>query len=244
MERICFRANRSATFVCVSDGVAEEVRAHYPELAGRVLTIHNGVDLRAFAPGRRSHDALALRQQLALGAEQPVAVFVGSEWERKGLRALIEALALAPEWALVVAGDGDRRSYEALAASLGVASSVRWLGVTRDVALVYALADAFVLPSAYETFALVAFEAAASGVPVLATPVSGVRELLRDGENGFQIARDPRHIATHLQALARDPQLRRRLGAAARAAAQRFSWEQTVARHHELYARLAGAGRE
>jgi UDP-glucose:(heptosyl)LPS alpha-1,3-glucosyltransferase len=244
MERICFRANRSATFVCVSDGVAEEVRAHYPELAERVLTIHNGVDLRAFAPGRRSQEARALRQQLALGEEQLVAVFVGSEWERKGLRPLIEALALAPEWALVVAGDGDRRSYETLAASLGVASSVRWLGVTRDVPLVYALADAFVLPSAYETFALVAFEAAASGVPVLATPVSGVRELLRDGENGFQIARDPRDIATHLQALAGDPQLRRRLGAAARAEAQRFSWEQTVTRHHELYARLAGAGRE
>jgi UDP-glucose:(heptosyl)LPS alpha-1,3-glucosyltransferase len=242
-ERVCFRRNRGATFVCVSDGVAAEVREHYPELAGRVITIHNGVDMRAFAPGRRAQEARALRAALQLGERQPVAAFVGSEWERKGLRPLIDALAQAPGWALLVAGGGDRRAYEALAEERGVAASLRWLGVTRDVALAYAVADAFVLPSAYETFGLVAFEAAASGVPLLATPVSGVRELLRDGENGFQITREPQDIAARLRTLGADAELRRRMGAAARAAVERFGWEQTVARHHELYARLASAKR-
>ena len=55
----------------------------------------------------------------------------------------------------------------------------------------YELADAFVLPSSYETFSLVTFEAAASGLPILATPVNGVRELIEDGRNGFLIAPDP-----------------------------------------------------
>jgi UDP-glucose:(heptosyl)LPS alpha-1,3-glucosyltransferase len=240
-ERACFSVNRAAAVVCVSEGVAAEVREHYPLLADRVSTIHNGVDTRRFAPGVRREDARALRQALELGDRELVALFVGSEWGRKGLAAAIEALALAPGWVLVIAGDGDRERYQRLADSLGVGSAVRWLGLTSDVQLAYALADAFVLPSAYETFSLVTFEAAASGLPVLSTAVSGVRELIRDGENGFLVSRDPREIAERLSQLGADPDLRDELGRAARDAALRFSWQAMVAGHHELYVRLAGA---
>ena len=95
----------------------------------------------------------------------------------------------------------------------------------RDVRLVYALADAFVLPSSYETFSLVTFEAAASGLPVLATPVSGVRELIKDGRNGFLITRDPPRSPSACAQLAADPALGSRLGGAARESALEFSWE-------------------
>jgi UDP-glucose:(heptosyl)LPS alpha-1,3-glucosyltransferase len=236
-ERVCFRLNRSATFVCVSEGVAEEIREHYPSLAPRTITIHNGVDTRTFAPGVRADEARALRRSLEVADEQLVAAFVGSEWERKGLRPLIEALARAPGWSVVVAGDGDRESYQRVAQELGVGAAVRWLGLSEDVQLAYALADAFVLPSAYETFSLATFEAAACGLPVLATAVSGVRELIRDGENGFFINRDPAEIARRLEQLG-DQKLRRALGEAAHRSAQRFTWQQTVSGHHELYARL------
>jgi glycosyltransferase involved in cell wall biosynthesis len=238
-ERICFRANSTATFVGVSEGVADEVRTHYPALAARVLAIHNGVDTETFAPGVRAQDARVLRASLGIGDDARVAVFVGSEWERKGLEPAIRALALAPGWELVVAGDGDRKRYIELAESLGVEKLVHWLGVTPDVQLVYQLGDAFVLPSAYETFSLVTFEAAASGLPLLATPVSGVCELLEDAENGFLISREPRAIAERLVALAADDSLRMRMGNAARQAALRFSWAEMVAEHHRLYERLA-----
>jgi UDP-glucose:(heptosyl)LPS alpha-1,3-glucosyltransferase len=244
VERLCFRLNRSATFVCVSDGVAEELRAHYPELDGRLITIHNGVDATEFAPGRRSEQARELRESMQIDGEQLVALFVGSEWERKGLDLLIEALARAPGWLVVVAGEGDRRSYEQRADSLGVGAAVRWLGSTSDVQLAYALADAFVLPSSYETFSLATFEAAASGLPILATAVSGVRELIRDGENGFIITREAEVIASRLRQLAGDRDLRRKLGEAARDSVARFSWEATVSGHDELYARLAAAAGE
>jgi UDP-glucose:(heptosyl)LPS alpha-1,3-glucosyltransferase len=240
-ERLCFRTSRSARFVCVSEGVADEVREHYPELAGGVLTIHNGVDTDAFAPGLRREEARALRARLEIDEERLVAVLVGSEWERKGLRPLIQALALAPDWDLVVAGGGERERYQQLADSLGVGGAVHWLGVTSDIQLVYQLADAFVLPTSYETFSLVTFEAAASGLPILATPVSGVRELIRDGQNGFLIDRDPTRIAERLTSLAAEPQLRSRLGREARRSAVEFSWEEMVAKHHVLYAELLGA---
>jgi len=241
-ERICFRANRKAAFVGVSQGVAAEVALHYPELAGRTTAIHNGVDTESFAPGVRVEEAGAWRARLGIAPQRLLAAFVGSEWERKGLEPLIRALALAPEWDLLVAGDGDRERYRALAASLGVDAAIHWLGVTRDVPLVYALADAFVLPSDYETFSLVTFEAAASGLPLLATPVSGVRELIEDGRNGFLIDRDPARIARRLNQLAADSALRERLGAGARASALAFSWEQMVAKHERLYARVAAQG--
>jgi glycosyltransferase involved in cell wall biosynthesis len=237
-ERLCFGINRAATYVCVSDGVADELREQYPQLAARAITIHNGVDTSTFAPGARASDARATRHALAIAPDGLVALFVGSEWERKGLRPVLQALADARAWTLVVAGDGDRARYEQLAESLGVASSVRWLGVTGDVQLAYALADAFVLASSYETFSLVAFEAAASAMPLLCTPVSGVRELISDGVDGFFISREPRDIATRLAQLAGDPHLRARMGKAARAAALAYTWDAMVERHRALYAQL------
>jgi UDP-glucose:(heptosyl)LPS alpha-1,3-glucosyltransferase len=242
-ERVCFRANRAAAFVGVSEGVAEELREHYPELAGRVLSIHNGVDTATFAPGVRERDALALRERLGIAADRLVAVFVGSEWERKGLEPLIRALASAKAWDVVVAGGGDRARYARIADSLGVGGAVHWLGVKGDVQLVYALGDAFVLPSSYETFSLVTFEAAASGLPLLATPVSGVRELIEDDRNGFLIDRRPQTIALRLGQLGEDPALRARLGEGARESALAYSWEQTVAKHERLYRRVSGGSR-
>src|SRR5258708_13724450 len=97
VERSCFRLNRRASFVCVSNGVAEEVREHYPTLRDRVLTIHNGVDLAKFAPGARRAEAHALRSALEIREGRLAVLFVGGNWEHKGLRCVIEALAQAPD---------------------------------------------------------------------------------------------------------------------------------------------------
>jgi UDP-glucose:(heptosyl)LPS alpha-1,3-glucosyltransferase len=240
-ERWCVRRNRDACFVCVSEGVAGEVRRSFPAVAAHVRTIHNGVDTAEFAPGATAAEGRALRAELDLEPGALVAAFIGGDWEHKGLRHLIEALALAPGWQLVVAGRGQPRHYAELATALGVAERIRWLGVRADVRPVYAAADAFVLPSSYETFSLVAFEAAASGLPVIASDVNGVRELVTSGESGYLVEPSAEEIATRLRELGSDPELRARVGAAARESALRFRWEQMVREHHELFERLAGA---
>lgn len=238
-ERLCFAANRSATFVGVSEGVGDEVRRHYPALADRVLSIPNGVDTEAFAPGRRRDQARALREKLEIAEDRLVAAFVGSEWERKGLEALIRALPLTSGWDVVVAGGGDEKRYRELADSLGVAGAVHWLGISRDVQLVYELADVLVFPSSYEAFSLVTLEAAASGLPILATPVNGIGELITDGQSGFLINQEPRTIAQRLGQIGADPALRMRMGRAARQSALDFRWETMVAKHQALYLRVA-----
>jgi len=240
-ERLCFNANRGATFVCVSEGVAREVRENYPALAERVITIHNGVDTERFAPGAHSQEAAALRAHLDIPGGRLLAAFVGGEWERKGLRSAIAALASAPGWSLLVAGSGDERNYRQYAQSLGVADAVRWLGVRADIATVYAAADVFVMPTAYETFSLATFEAAASGLPLLATNVNGISELIEDGRNGYLITQDANEIASRLRELAADPRLRGRLGDGARRSALAFGWAETVRRHDALYRRLEAA---
>jgi UDP-glucose:(heptosyl)LPS alpha-1,3-glucosyltransferase len=239
-ERVCFPRNDPARFVCASEGVAEEIREHFPEQADRAITIPNGVDVDTFAPGSRREEAAALRERLQLAPDRLVAIFVGSEWGRKGLEPAIRALAQAEGWDLLVVGNGDRERYARLADELGVTGAVHWLGVSSDVAPIYQLADAFVFPTAYEAFPLVALEAAASGLPILATPVNGIRELVTDGANGFLISRDPTDIARRLRELGGDPDLRRRLGSAARVSAMDYSWAKMVDRHHELYASLVG----
>jgi glycosyltransferase involved in cell wall biosynthesis len=237
-ERVCFRVNRPRRFVCVSEGVADEIRGHFPEQAGRTISIPNGVDIDVFAPDSRQADALRLRRELRIGDDRHVAIFVGSEWQRKGLEPAIRALALAPAWDLLVVGSGDRERYAQLAERLGVASAVHWIGVSRDVAPLYQLADALVFPPSYEAFPLVALEAAASGLPILATPVNGIRELVADGVNGFLIEADPQDIGGRLRQLGDDRAMRERLGTAARAAALQYSWSRMVQRHEELYESL------
>ncbi len=234
-----YARNDPTVFVGVSEGVAEEMREHYPQFADRVTTIHNGVDTRAFAPGRHAEQARRERERLALDPGALTVAFVGSEWGRKGLEPAVRALAAAPEWTLLVVGNGDRARYSAIAQELGVASRVRFLGVRSDVAVIYELADAFVLPSSYETFSIVTFEAAASGLPVLATPVSGVRELVADGENGYLISAHADVIAERLNRLAADADLRARLGAGARESALRYDSGRMVQLYHDLYMRLA-----
>ena len=167
-----------------------------------------------------------------------MAAFVGSEWERKGLESAIRALSLAPDWTLVIAGGGEQARYRRLAESVGVGESVRWLGVTRDVQLLYQLADAFLLPSSYEAFSIATLEAAASGLPMLVTPVNGARELIKDGQNGFLIGREPDQIAERLNRLAADSTLRESLGKAARESALKFGAGRMVEQYSALYHRL------
>jgi glycosyltransferase involved in cell wall biosynthesis len=186
-ERLYYRPGRVRVLVGVSRGVTAEIRRYLPAIAGHLVTVPNGVDTTVFRPSRDERERQRNRNLLLPGDEPNVALFVGSEWEGKGLLPAIEAIARLRSWRLVVVGDGDVPRFQAHAERLGAGKRVHFLGRRIDTGSFFRAADAFILPSRYETFSLVTFEAAASGLPLLVTRVSGVEEILRDGENGWFI---------------------------------------------------------
>lgn len=160
----------------------------------------------------------------------------------KGIRDLIEAIALLveahPALRLEIAGTGTlREALEGDARRLGIADRVRFLGWRDDLPSVMATWKIFVLPSLDEGFGVAALEAMAAGLPVIATAVGGLRELVEDGRTGFLVpSKSPRELAARLRQLFENPELREAMGAAGRQrAGEQFSAEEMVRKTIEVY---------
>jgi UDP-glucose:(heptosyl)LPS alpha-1,3-glucosyltransferase len=230
-ERLCFRPSRVDRLIGVSRGVARELREHFPRMRDRIGVIPNGVDMSMFWPASANGG----------GDRHFTAILVGSEWERKGLDLAIEALPEVPGARLLVVGEGDVERFGELARGLGVEDRVRFAGVTADVGARYREADVLVLPTAYETFSLVTYEAAACGLPLLVTKVNGVEDLLEDGKHGWFLERRAEDVAEKLRALQADPDKRRAMGSESHRASRAFGWRKVVESYEALYDDVAGA---
>jgi glycosyltransferase involved in cell wall biosynthesis len=232
-EAYCYRPTKTRVLCAVSGGVASELRQEFPAMADAVRTVHNGVDSNRFAPDPEAR--ASMRDELGLAPDIPVALFVGGDWGRKGLSFAVDALGSAHDWHLLVAGAGDPAPVLDGARAAGTADRLSFLGRVTDTPRLYAAVDAFVLPTTYEAFPLVALEAAASGLPLLITPVNGVTDLLEHGVCGWFIDRDADNIASRLTALSGDRVRSRAMGDAARAAAQQFSWDEMTVAYMAAY---------
>jgi len=200
--------------------------------AEKVTVLRNGVDLGLFRPLPRA----PLRA--ALGLDGPTLLSVGYLIERKGHHLVIEALADLPGHTLLVVGEGpERGSLEALAARLGVAARVKFLGSVphQRLAEIYAAADLLVLASSREGWANVLLEAMACGTPVAATALWGTPEVVDAPAAGRLMAeRSAVAIVAAVQAHFAEPPDR----AATRRHAERFSWDATTAGQLALFRRV------
>jgi glycosyltransferase involved in cell wall biosynthesis len=169
-------------------------------------------------------NASATRPPRAPEAVPAEILFLGRLGERKGVPVLIEALGRLAvsglDWRAVIAGDGDAVPYRAEVERLGLSARVTfpgWLGEAETHAHL-ARAALLVLPSAAEGLPMAVVEAYAWGVPVISTPVGSTPDILHDGVEGLMVpVGDAEALATALQRLIGDPDLRRQLGANARA---------------------------
>lgn len=176
----------------------------------------------------------------------PRALFIGRLVKWKGIDVLLRALERVPDLRLDIVGTGpDGPRLKTLTQALALADRVRFHGEYPDEDLPRRMAEAdfLVLPSTSvdEMFGLVALEAMAAGRPVITTAVpTGVREVNAPGETGIEVpVHDVRALAEALDALARDPFLRERMGEAGRARVARlFTREQMAERHLALYERV------
>lgn len=252
--------------VAVSGEMRRDILRLFPVEAERVHVIPNGVDTETYrpVPGRARID------RLGVDPARPYVLFVGRISRQKGLLHLLAAaehLDRGVQLVLCAASPDtselEREVADAVRRLQDVRGGVRWIAqmVDRDTAVeLYSHATVFCCPSLYEPFGLINLEAMACEVPVVASAVGGIPEIVVHGETGYLVPvepagdgafepRDPARFAHDLaQALAiplADPALRRRLGRQGRQrAVTQFGWEAVARRTLDLYRSLGkGCGR-
>lgn len=207
--------------------------------------IHSGVDIERFRQARHS-SGREMRRSFGLPEDAPLVGCVARLVPVKGVQHLLEAVPLiraaVPRATVVFVGDGPLRAdLERRAASLGLDGAVSFLGLQRDVARIIALCDVVVLPSLNEGMGRVAVEAFAAGRPVIGSRVSGLQDMVADGETGFLVP--PADVESLARAIIRclmDPLLAEAMGRRAGDEVERFGVRPMVAKIDDLYTRLMG----
>ena len=196
-----------------------------------------GIDTTRFDPAKRN---TAWRARHGIGADETVVLHVSRLVREKRLDTLTTALnAITASHRVVIVGDGPDRGFAERA--LPHAIFTGFLN-GEELAAAYASSDLFVFPSDSESFGNVTLEAMASGLPCVCADATGSRSLVMFGETGYLApADDGAAFAGFLTTLVNDASLRQRMGAAARARALTFSWDETMARMLCYYRALLGA---
>ena len=240
-----FFSGRCERIVCVSESVRDlhAQRSGLPLEHYQVIT--NGTDPDAYA--RDDASRRRLRQEWGIEDDQPLAAFVGRLAPEKGVATLLAAMshlaARGEPVHMVIAGDGPlRRVVDNFVAHGEGGRHCRLLGFVGDVHDVLSAADMLVQPSRWEGFSLSVAEAMAASLPVVATDVPGIRDIVVSGETGLLVRRDDGvALAEAVQRLAHDAKLREQFGAAGRKRlVEHFSIDATVAAHEKLYLKIIG----
>ena len=240
-EKMAFR--RAKTIVVPSEGLAYELQMAYPELVGgKINIIPNPVDtLRFRKPADFSPESLRL--DLGCTAKEFLLCFCAlGNFERKGLRYAIAALAElgSSKARLVVVGGqpGEIREYEKICNDAQVGARVRFVGMQQDIRPYLWVSDAFLFPSSYEAFPLVCLQAAAAGLPLIASRVYGVDEFMIDGKTGWIVERNAKAIAFAVANAIHNRAQMAAMGHAARQRAEEYSETAFCARWRALIEKL------
>ena len=227
--------------VANSWSLRHELAARFPFAAEKMRVVWLGVDTGRFCPAMAPADRPLAKDGLTV-------LFAGRLIPRKGLHVLLKALRLAHvsgghRFRLIVAGGSRHERYKRRIRQLARTSGVpvNFLGTVahRHIHRIYQQADVFICPSQrHEAFGLVNVEAMASGLPVIASRIGGIGEIVVPGWNGLLVSdyANPRAFAEAIAFLSSHPELVRSMGAAARQdCLSRFSWTATAAHLSRLY---------
>lgn len=211
----------------------------------KITVVHNGVDLRRFSSPRPREEA---RRRLNLPPDALVVGNIARLAEIKGYQYALEAIAkVKHEWPTlryVIVGQGSELPmWQAQVRTLGIGDHVVFLGFRADVPEILSALDVLLFPSLMEAMPMALLEAMAMRVPVVATNVGGIPEVLGEGTGILVPPKDSDAIAGALRRLLKDPQARQRLGAAGRQRVEKnFTLELMVDGTLEVYRRLVSPG--
>jgi D-inositol-3-phosphate glycosyltransferase len=223
----------------------EQLIRLYDADPSRIEEVPLGVDHAFFSPGSQA----GARDALKLGSA-PMLLFVGRLQSLKGADLAIAALAQSRHRNATLllcggpsglAGQGYVDDLHHMADELGVANRIHWVSPKPHhlLSTYYRAADAVLVPSRSESFGLVALEASACGVPVIAANVGGLATIVQDGRTGFLVdGREPDAWASAIDAVLGNASLARSLGVAAAERSHHYAWSTTAARLRRMYTDL------
>jgi UDP-glucose:(heptosyl)LPS alpha-1,3-glucosyltransferase len=216
--------NKPPLFLPVSRGVAAELQKHYDIGPAKVRIVPNAADTARFKP--LTDEARRIwRTKNNVPQDRVMAIFAGG----KGLDFAIQAMGHLKDvpLTLYVAGDDpDRSRFTQMARDAGAADHIIFGGFRKDMPEALGAADFFLFPSWYEAFSLATIEAAACGLPVVATRINGTEDFISPGENGDFIEHNAEQVATVLRRLCAQPQNLKTMGANARERVElNYTWD-------------------
>jgi UDP-glucose:(heptosyl)LPS alpha-1,3-glucosyltransferase len=233
LEQMIFRGHRYKKILAISELVKKNVIENYGVPASGIEVIYNGVDLEKFHPDNKIKYRSSIRERHGLSETDFVVLFVGSGFERKGVKYLLQAVeSLSEPVSVLIVGRGPEKKFN----NIGKRQKIVFCGVRRDIEKYYAASDIFVFPSIYEPFGNVHLEALASGLPVITTKNSGAAEIIRQGLNGFVVERpeDYRAIADKIKLLSEEDK-REQMSLEARSLAEKFTFKRYTEQIMKLY---------
>jgi glycosyltransferase involved in cell wall biosynthesis len=245
VERCAAGLHRANALVAISRFTRDGMMRLCPEAAPRIVEIPNGVHLGAF--GERSTDVPAGAEKLTPGK---YAIFLGRLKHRKGIDVLLQALGRAalvsPNVQLAIVGDGEERAFlHVLRDQLGLNDQVHFLGSQSGAAKLWLLQNARfgVAPSRqWESFGLVVLEAYAAGLPMVASDLPGLADLVQSEKTGLVVPPEsPDALAAALVRMFEDDAFVRWTSMAAQQVVRQYDWRMIAERHIELYENLIGS---
>lgn len=231
--------------IAVSERMRDDIQEHFRIDPTRVAVIHNGVDVERYH--RTPHREVLAR----LAVREPYVLFVGRITDQKGIFDLLEAapaLAAGVQLVLCASAPDTPEIEERLRRSVEGRPEIRWINEMLSVdemVQLYSHAAVFCCPSVYEPFGIINVEAMACEIPVVASAVGGILEVVEDGVTGVLVPpREPRELARALNAVLADRRRAEAMGRAGRARVEaHFSWRSVAARTEDLYAEAIEAFR-
>lgn len=228
-----------STVIVNSEMVKNELLHYFPNIRANITVIHNAVNTDRFHPKLKAMHRSSIRIKLGIPQDDPVILFVGSGFERKGLPLLLKILPRIDQAHLLIIGkDRKLKHHIQQIQNTAIERRVHFLGPIKDPSPYYGTADAFAFPTLYDPLPNTVLEAMSSGLPVVISNSCGATDLVNDGIEGY--IRDALDASGWIEALKQvlKPEVREKMGENARNMTQQLSPQHMTKQLSALYQQL------
>ncbi len=242
-EKKMYTCSGCQIFLPVSNLVKIKVLEAFQIDERKIRVIHPGVDMERFQ-SVNPNDRKEIRQAFGISESDFLILFVGMNFEVKGLDSLLSGIALLKsaydnnQVKVLVVGKGNTKKYKALAQKLGIGEQLIFSGVRNDIEKIYPAGDILVMLSKFDTFGMVVTEAMAASLPVIISDNVGAKDLVIQGENGFVVDREDIEMISSKINFMLNKEKRLEMGKKAHHTALNNTWEKMTLKVLNVYEAL------